>query len=232
MERTIEAVVFDMDGTLLDTERPASRAWAAAVAEVGVCFPEGFYDTIIGRNRADYYLRLHEDIDQPDKVDALVEAMTRQYHALIDREGLALRPGVRKTLDELAARSIPMTVATSTGRKNAFYKLGLAGIDGYFQGVVAGDDVSSGKPHPEIFLKAVQLLGLEPSACMAVEDSLNGILSAVTAGLPTVWVPDFVPVPDEVVALAWKRFERIDAILSLLDGASGDQPRPCQERAK
>jgi len=97
----------------------AWEAWNAAVAEVGVTFPETFYPTIIGCTRPDYTIRIRETISAPERLEAFLAAMPRHYEALIEVKGLPLRPGVLTTLDWLTARKVPLAVATSTGRQTA-----------------------------------------------------------------------------------------------------------------
>lgn len=212
------AVIFDMDGTLLDTEPVSMRAWEQAERETGHFMPRGFFVSIIGQNEATFREKLSQVMAPDCDVDAFVRRANRIYREFLESETVPLKPGLRNLLDWLQAQAIPMAVATSTQRALAEIKLHHAGIREHFTEMVCGDEVSSGKPHPMPFLRAAESLGLAPASALAVEDSANGIRSAAAAGIPTAHIPDIAPVPSEVRALCWQILPDLEALRVVLAG--------------
>ncbi len=193
-----DAVVFDMDGLLLDTERIALRAFKAACSEVGVVVDEAVYRRCIGTNPAATERILREGLG-PEFPLARVHALwDEKYAAAALGEPVPLKPGATELLVWLAGRGTAMAVATSTVHRLAKAKLAKAGMLEHFEFVVAGDQVSHGKPDPEIYATATRRLGFNADRCLALEDSDNGVRSAHGAGLRVIQVPDMVPPSDEV----------------------------------
>ena len=120
----------------------------------------------------------------------------------IEENGVPVKDGVRETLQKLAEAGLKIAVASSTRREKVLRHLENAGIAQYFTAVVGGDTVTHSKPHPEIFLKACEALGVAPEDAIAVEDSHNGIRSAHAAGMAPVMVPDLLPVTEEMRELS------------------------------
>ena len=123
-----------------------------------------------------------------------------------DEKGIALRPGVIPLLDHLTSRKIPVIVATSTRRETAFRKLRQACIRDRFELLVGGDEISNGKPAPDIFLKAAGRLGKSPSECVGFEDSPAGLQALHAAGIRSVFVKDMVEPSREILASVWRRY--------------------------
>lgn len=184
------AAVFDMDGLLLDSERPVRDAWMQTAAEFGVPLTPVAYLDLIGRNHRDSELRLRTIFGD----DALLADARRRAAALIaERFGdkpFDVKPGARRLLASLRAARIPCAVASSTHRVEIGHRLGRAGLLDSFAAVCGGDEVARGKPAPDIYRLAVERLGVEPATTLAFEDSGHGALAAIAAGLGVVVVPD------------------------------------------
>jgi HAD superfamily hydrolase (TIGR01509 family) len=191
--RRPSAVIFDMDGLMLDTEPLAARAWEEAAARAGVGFDMSLASRMIGRNFADCSLmiRAHYAADYP--VDTLLAHWHAAYDAIVSREGLALKPGVCELIDWLAARDIPRAVATSTRLDRALAKLAHVDVLAHFAAVVGGDEIERGKPAPDIYLEAARRLAVAPAACVVLEDSEPGVRGALAAGMTPIMVPDRLP---------------------------------------
>jgi len=197
----LKALLFDVDGTLADTERDGHRpAFNAAFREFGLDWhwDVELYGKLLevtgGKERMKFYVeRFRPDYRKPADFDALVaelhKAKTRHYTELLAQGGIPLRPGVKRLLQEARAAGLILGVATTTTPENvtALLRHSLAedGAD-WFAVIAAGDIVPAKKPAPDIYLWAMQQLGLAPEQCLAFEDSENGIRAARGAGLKTV----------------------------------------------
>jgi HAD superfamily hydrolase (TIGR01509 family) len=196
------AVVFDMDGLMLDTEPLAARAWIEAAAGAGIAFDHAVTRRLVGRNFTDCRMLIREHHGDDYPVDALMGAWHAAYDAIVEREGLVLKPGLRALLAWLAGSGIPRAVATSTRRARAQAKLARTGLDVHFDALVGGDEVARGKPAPDIYLEAAARLRVVPAECVALEDSEPGMQAALAAGMSAIMVPDLAPPSPELLARA------------------------------
>lgn len=197
----LKALLFDVDGTLADTERDGHRpAFNAAFREFGLDWDwdVALYGRLLevtgGKERMKFYVeRFRPDYQKPADFDEMVaelhKAKTRHYTELLAQGGIPLRPGVKRLLQEARAAGLILGVATTTTPENvtALLKHSLAedGAD-WFAVIAAGDIVPAKKPAPDIYVWAMRQLGLTPEQCLAFEDSENGICASRGAGLKTV----------------------------------------------
>lgn len=194
------AIVFDMDGVLLDTEPLYKQAMHQACTDLGFEMTEALHNAQIGAP-ADLGARMMMDFFGPDFPLALYNQYTAKTMQVLTADEVPVKPGVRELLFELNARKIPAAVATSTSSPTAPERLKRAGIFDMFHAVVTRNDVQNGKPHPEPFLTAASRIGIDPRSCIALEDSHNGIRSAHGAGMMAIMVPDLLQPNDEILAL-------------------------------
>lgn len=202
LDRLPKAVIFDMDGLMLDTEPLAARAWHDAAAATGVAFDHDLTLRLTGHNFIDCsaMIRVHYPADYP--VDAVLGRWHAAYDAIIARDGLTLKPGVFDLLDWLEARSIPCAVATSTRRDRAHSKLALTALLPRFRAIVGGDEIPRGKPAPDIYLEAARRIAAIPRQCVVLEDSEPGVRGALAAGMTPIMIPDILPPSPALRALA------------------------------
>jgi HAD superfamily hydrolase (TIGR01509 family) len=200
LPRTPHAVVFDMDGLLLDTEALYRTAIMGASAELGFPMDDELHLSLVGCPLDANRLQLERAFGPAFPFEAYGTTYRGKFAALAV-DGIPTRPGAPELLAYLAEAGLPMAVATSTGRATALKHLAQAGFLDRFQAVVARDDVSRGKPDPEVFLTAAQRLGVEPGLCLALEDSHNGVRAASGAGMMTVMVPDLLAATAEMQRL-------------------------------
>ncbi|MEE4299145.1 MAG: HAD family phosphatase [Pseudomonadales bacterium] len=204
------AVVFDMDGVLIDSERILRDAWTAAAAELGRDLPATLFQRIIGTSRATADRILREELGD-DFPLAEVFARARLLVEVAVADGWPAKPHALELLARLAELGVPVAVASSTRRTAVEQRLETAGLLRYVAAICAGDEVSEGKPHPEIYLTAADRIDAAPVCCIAIEDSLHGARSAHAAGMRTVLVPDLVVPPQPLPAAVHHRFDSLAA---------------------
>lgn len=200
----MKAIIFDVDGTLAETERDGHRvAFNLAFAEVGLdwAWDAPLYGELLavtgGKERIRYYVeRYRPEVAQRPDFDALVktlhETKTRHYVRLVADGALPLRPGVRALIDAARAAGLTLAIATTTTPENvtALLRATLgADAESWFAVIGAGDIVPKKKPAPDIYLWVLERLGLAAADCVAIEDSANGLKSALAAGLATLVTP-------------------------------------------
>ena len=198
----LKAVIFDVDGTLLDTERIYMQAWKEAAAEQGYVMP----DELLRKTRAvDAKVAaqiFEEEIGNGFSYQKTRPIRVRIAEEIIERESPILKPGVLELLSFLREKGIRLSVASSTKTKTTKEHLQINGIADWFEVIVGGDMITKGKPNPDIFLKAAELLGEAPENCIVVEDSPAGIRAGSAAGMKTVLVPDQAAITQEIMDLA------------------------------
>lgn len=198
----IEAVLFDMDGLMFDTERMWSEAWQRAGAALGLPVDLALVNAMRGRNAAGCRRVCLERLGPGLDFAALQNTARAEMARMIDEGGLPKKPGLCELLELLRRRGIPAAVCTSTRRATTESHLDRAGVRLFFAALVCGDEVENGKPAPDIFLRGAALLHAEPRRCLVLEDSPSGVRAGAAAGCKTVMVPDLTPPTDELRALA------------------------------
>jgi len=194
----IQAVIFDMDGLMLDTERVATRAWKKTFIDLGYTLTDELNLAMIGRNEPDANAVIAQVMGADFPVDRCRRQANACYVALLEKEGIPLKYGLTGLLDFLKQRTIALAVATSTPRSLALHKLRRTGLDIRFSAIVTGDDAARGKPEPDLFLAAARQLNASPNRCVVLEDSPAGIRAGHAAGMIPIMIPDMIP-PDEAL---------------------------------
>lgn len=213
----IQAVIFDMDGLMFDTERMYQKAWLQAGRQMGAPMELEIVDRLRGRNREGCARVCREVFGEEFDFDAMRTACRALMARWIEEDGLPVKPGLYELLAELERRGIPAVLATSTTRDSAWGHLQRAKVDRYFLGAVCGDEVSHSKPDPEVFLKAAALAGKDPARCMVLEDSPAGVRAGAAAGCFTVMVPDLTAPDEELKKLADEILPGLRDVIPLLD---------------
>ena len=195
-----QAVIFDMDGTLLDSEWLTMDCYLTAAAEAGVHGSQEIYSRTVGISREDA-LNVYVGEYGEAVGTAVRNATDRKLQNRIREEGVPPKPGAEALLTALTERGDLLVLASSSGREQIGRKMKRSGLLRFFSGIVSGDDVTHAKPDPEIFEKAAALCG-GAERIRIVEDSPNGILAAAAAGIPVIFVPDMIEPDAETAALA------------------------------
>ena len=212
----IKAVIFDLDGLILDTEKLLVKFWCQAANAAG--FPmqteHALHIRSLGRKFAIPYL---SEIFGPEFDYMKIRSRRMELMAEHIREhGLEKKPGLEELLSYLQRNRIPAAVATATDKNRAEEYLQQTGLLHYFSNFVCSTMVDNGLPMPDIYLFAAARLGLKPQECMALEDSPNGIYAASSAGCVTVMVPDLTEPDDEVLPLIYTSAESLADVPAII----------------
>lgn len=186
------AVIFDMDGLLLDSERVALAFFEQAATELGAPWRAEIGLSMVGLNSKDSDKLILAAFGADFPIESLRERFGELYEAAILAGDIPLKPYARELLDYLEGARIPCAVATSTRRTRAEAKLARVHLLPYFEALACGDEVTRGKPAPDIYELAARRIGAEPRDCLALEDSNAGIRAAVSASMKAVMVPDLL----------------------------------------
>ena len=192
--RRFTAAVFDMDGLLLDSERPIRDAWLRLSS-----LREPDYLQTVGRNRRDSLAFLAGQFGSVAAAEAVYEQVDAELAAEFAGRAFELMPGALALLEALRARGVPLALASSTHHAKVLERLAAAGIEHFFDAIHGGDQVARGKPHPDLFELAAASLGIHPASALVFEDSSYGAQGALTAGMGVVLVPD-LKAPDPAIA--------------------------------
>ena len=219
----IDAVVFDMDGVLIESEEVWDAVRETYVRERGGRYDVEVQRAMMGMSSPEWSQYLHDSAEVPDEPEEInAEVVQRMLAAY--RDHLPLFPGAADTVRALAAR-FPLGLASSSNRELIDTVLDVAGLAPYFTTTVSSEEVAHGKPSPDVYLEAARRLGIAPERCTAVEDSHGGIRSAKAAGMRVVAIPNpSYPPDDEALALA-------DAVVAGLAELTASVVDPPEEHA-
>ena len=214
----IEAVIFDLDGVLLDSEQVWDEAREQLAKERGGRWHENAQRDMMGMSSLEWSRYMHDVIGLPEPPEEIsrevVERMAKLY-----REHLPVVPGAREAVDRLAARW-PLGLASSSNRELIDLALELLGVEHLFKATVSSEEAARGKPAPDVYLEAARRLGVEPAHAAAIEDSENGIRAAKAAGMRVIAIPNqhFPPAEDALT--------QADVLLRSLDELTPEVVEP------
>ena len=212
-----EAVVFDMDGLIFDSERLVLDSWIEVGKKYNIRDIEEVFRLCIGTNK----VKTREIVDAHYGKDFPYESFGAEASAIfrewMEKDGLPIKPGVEKTLRILKERGIPLGLASSTRVAVVTEELKETGLYDYFQVVMGGDQLKRSKPEPDIYLMTCEKLGVDPAKCYALEDSYNGIISAYRAGMKPVMIPDMLPATKEMEEKSVVILESMEQFVAWMD---------------
>lgn len=210
------AVIFDMDGLLVDSETVSAKAFKETAADYQLNDVFDLFMSLVGCNEKQHAITLKEALEPEIDSTQFRQDWIARYQAVLESGVPPLLPGAEVLLRWLKANNIQRALATSSGRAAAEKKLEGNNIHNYFETVTTGDDVKISKPNPEIFLKAAASISVSPEQALVLEDSENGVKAGVDAGMRVIQVPNLVKPSDELLKLGHEVSESLDTVLALL----------------
>ena len=212
----IDGVIFDMDGTMFDTERMWATFWEPALAALGLPYREGLAEAARGTAGVTTRNVVRQFYGPDCDAEAIVDSLHRVADEVFFSAPVPKKPGLDALLAWLKAQHIPMAVASSSREAMIRHNLDVWGLTQDFTTIVSGQHVAHSKPDPEIFLLTAQKLDVEPSRCLVLEDSYNGVRAGAAGGFVTVMVPDLVPADDEMKRLYTMECTSLEEVLEKL----------------
>jgi HAD superfamily hydrolase (TIGR01509 family) len=200
--KNVKLVIFDMDGLMFDTERVALNAWLKAGQVCGYDITEEMILEFAGRNKVDIGLILKKYFGEDFPYEKVRNERFADSDKLMLEKGVPIKEGLFELLECLEGLGIKKVVATSTARDRAEWLLSTAGVLKRFDTIICGDEITKGKPEPEIFLKACEKMNVDPKDAVVLEDSEPGLLAASRGKIKCILVPDLVQHPEEIEKLA------------------------------
>ena len=212
----IDGVIFDMDGTMFDTERMWATFWEPALAALGLPYREGLAEAARGTAGVTTRNVVRQFYGPDCDAEAIVDSLHRVADEVFFSAPVPKKPGLDALLAWLKTRRIPMAVASSSREAMIRHNLDVWGLTQDFTAIVSGQHVAHSKPDPEIFLLTAQKLDVEPARCLVLEDSYNGVRAGAAGGFVTVMVPDLVPADDEMKRLYTMECASLEEVLEKL----------------
>ena len=213
----IRAVLFDMDGTVFDSE----KIYCACLAEVakGSAMEKELAEVLLdisGRNRADIYAYLHARYGEEFPAEEIFAKRDERVMKQIDEEGVPFKRGFPEVFETLKKQGLAVALVTSTHRERVNKYLKMTSMENTFDYIKTGESVAHSKPAPDIFLLTAEAMGFTPEECVVVEDSRNGVLSGVRAGMKVVLIPDMQPVTPDLPPVLWQCIKTVESLPELI----------------
>ena len=218
MDKMIKGAVFDMDGLMTDTEKLYLRYWKEAAADFGYDMQNEHVYAIRSLARKYSIPKLKSFFGEDFPTEEVRARRTELINAHIEKYGIDVKKGLFELLDFLSSKGIKLAVATATPRERALHCLEKIDALRYFDAVICGDMIESGKPDPDIYLTAARELGLSPEQCAAFEDSPNGIKAAHSAGCHAIMIPDMTQPDEETIPLLSAVYDDLEQAIAYFEG--------------
>lgn len=216
----IEAVIFDMDGLMFDTEHLGIRLWDDGAKEFNQPKINEIYMQCVGTNQ-EYQKDLFDKLFGEGLFEKFRDFAWGRRDEILHAEGVPIKKGLINLLEFLKKNGIKTGIATSTDREPAEDVLKLAGVFEYFDAITTGNETAAGKPAPDIYLLACSKVGVKPENAMGLEDSFNGIRALHAAGMKGVMIPDLIQPDDEIKKLYYKCLNDLDEVIDLISEENG-----------
>lgn len=213
----IKGVLFDMDGTMFDTETMSMFGWAAAARKYNINISKDFMINCMGLTTDIIEDMFHDEFGADFDYTGLRKNKLRIMEELINADGVPHKEGLTQILEYTKKSDLKCAVVTSTTNKRAMFNIKKAGVLEYFDEIITGEMSEKSKPEPDIYIYAAEKLGLSPEECIVIEDSRNGILSAKSSGAISVLIPDIIPVDDDMLLAADYKCNNLIEVIDIIE---------------
>ena len=213
----IKLVIFDVDGVVLDSETLFLKAAAVNSKVNGYDLPDELLNSIIGTGEERHHQIVGDYIGEGFDPKKYNDDLMSVWAEIKQNEPPKPKKGLHKLMDHLMANDIHIALATSTKKERQLKDLKNAKVDHYFEFMVFGDDITRHKPDPEIYQIVVDHYGIPKDEILIIEDSINGILSAVNCGIKVIYIPDNVKVPEEIEKQAYCKLEDLSQVIDVIE---------------
>ena len=211
----VKAIIFDMDGLMIDSERVTYEGYVIECEKLGLTMDKEFYKKILGHTIPEIYQQFYGRYGQSFPMEQVLKRVHTYMADLFQEQGVPLKEGLVELLSYLKTNGYQTVVATSSTRGRVDTILEQAKLSKYFDASICGDEVEKGKPNPEVFLKACQKVGVEPEKAIVLEDSEAGIQAAFAAGIPVICVPDMKYPEEQFAKKAGKIVDSLSVVLEM-----------------
>lgn len=213
----IKAVIFDMDGLMIDSERVTFEGYQHVLAKENLTMSEEKYKTLLGKPVKAVHDLFKEDYGPQYDVEQIIKDVHAYIAKRFETEGVPLKPGLVELLKYLKENNYKTIIATSSHRNRVDLIVKQAQIDQYFDDSICGDEVTKGKPNPEVFLKACQKLQVSPQDALVLEDSESGINAAYNAEIKVIGIPDMKYPEEKYVKMTYKIMDNLFQVKDFLE---------------
>lgn len=218
----IKAVLFDLDGTIVDSEPLSVAAWATIGDAMGFHLEHDFIMTFVGRSPEAIAQLLVERVGSIERAREAFALHQRTKMEIAERE-LTLKPHAKETLEALTSHGYSLGLATSSERSAAERELDRFGLLPYFTATTCGDEAPRSKPNPDIYLETARKLGVDPAECAVVEDSPNGVRAGHAADMAVFMIPDLIPATPEISGLCAATLDDLSQLLGAIERVNTQQ---------
>lgn len=205
----IEAVLFDMDGVLFDTESLYLNAWSIVFHKHGYELTKDVYISVMGRGRNNVIRKFLDVYGSDLPIEEMYKEKDEIIKQAIEKAQVSIKVGTKEILKFLKEKGYKLALATSAKRERAAKQLEMANLENAFDAIICGDEVINSKPNPEIFLKAAEKLSITPENCIVIEDSPAGIKAAYSAKMICMHVEDLKKADEEMLKYCYKSFKNL-----------------------
>lgn len=214
----LKAVIFDMDGLMIDSERVTFEGYQHIMGKMGLTITEDFYITLLGKPKKGIFQRFYDVYGDDFPIETVIDQVHAYMAERFETEGVPVKKGLLPLLKYLKENGYKTIVATSSNRERVDSILSIAGITEYFDDSICGDEVAHGKPHPEVFLKSCEKLGVGTEEAIVLEDSEAGIQASYAAGVKVICVPDMKQPEAEYAEKTYRILNDLDEVREFIAG--------------